>query len=121
MIRDLIYDVLSESGYRVLRAADGREAVKILEEQEGRIDLLIADVVMPGMGGKELAAVLLEKCPGMKVLYMSGYTDNAATKHGILEKGRFFLQKPFTSSGLRNKVKEALRGKIEDCRLSIED
>jgi CheY-like chemotaxis protein len=100
--------VLRTLGYTVLEAANGEEALAVAAAYTGAIQLLLADVVMPQIGGKVLAARLPEVCPGIKVLFMSGYTDNAIVHHGQLDQGVIFLQKPFTPAMLARKVREAL-------------
>ncbi len=95
-------------GYKVLDAGDGDEALQVCREQEGSIRLLITDVVMPGMSGRELAERVMDLHPQMKVLYMSGYTDNAIVHHGVLEPGTAFIEKPFTPDDLARKVREVL-------------
>ncbi len=108
-VRKFVERVLKGYGYRVLIASNGEEAVRIAGEYEGHIDLMVTDVVMPGMGGQDLENRLKASKPGIKVLYMSGYTDDTIVHNGILEKGKIFLQKPFTIEALGRKVKEALR------------
>jgi len=108
MIMKMIVKTLNNSGYPVLRAGDGNEALRVSDEHEGPIHLVLTDVIMPGMGGRELANRLKEIRPDTKILYMSGYTDNAIVHHGVLEKGLSFIQKPFTSQGLRKKIREVL-------------
>ncbi len=107
-VREIIERTLSSKGYRVLPSAGGNEALRISVGCEGTIDLLITDVVMPGMGGRELADRIGSLRAGMKVLFMSGYTENAITHRGVLEEGIEFLQKPFTPDGLLRKVRELL-------------
>jgi CheY-like chemotaxis protein len=107
-VRELVMRVLSERGYRILSAAEGSEALGISGGHPEAIDLLITDVVMPGMGGRDLANCLEAERPGMKVLFMSGYSEQAISRHGILEDGLAFLQKPFTSEVLSRKVRETL-------------
>jgi two-component system, cell cycle sensor histidine kinase and response regulator CckA len=107
-VRELVERVLSEKGYRVLFAAEGNEGLRIAGGHREPIDLLITDVVMPGMGGRELAARLEAARPGMKVLFMSGYSEKVISHHGILEDGLAFFQKPFTSDALLRKVRETL-------------
>jgi CheY-like chemotaxis protein len=92
----------------VLAAENGMEAVKLAERWDQPIDLLLTDVVMPGMSGRELADRLAVKRPGMKVLYMSGYTNEAIMRHGVLEPGIFFLEKPFSQEALARKLREVL-------------
>jgi two-component system cell cycle sensor histidine kinase/response regulator CckA len=107
MVRKLARTVLETRGYNVLEAADGREALFQCGAHEGSIDLLISDVMMPGMGGRELAEHALMMRPGMKVLFMSGHTEDVILKEGI-EKGTAFLQKPFRPADLAHKVREIL-------------
>ncbi len=107
-VRQLTVQILTKNGYTVLEASHGDEASHICEQHKGPIHLMVMDVVMPGMTGRELAKSLEPHHPEMKVLYMSGYTDNAIVHHGILEKGLSFLQKPFTLEGLLRKMREVL-------------
>jgi PAS domain S-box-containing protein len=108
VVRNLAREVLSQSGYTVLEARDGKEALRVCQQHEGPIHLLLTDVVMPGMSGCEVAEQLASLRPEMKVLYMSGYTDNAIVRHGVLESGIAYLQKPFSPAALTQKVREAL-------------
>jgi signal transduction histidine kinase/ActR/RegA family two-component response regulator len=109
LVRNLARQVLEGAGYRVLEAANAEAAIDLCERINGdRIDLLLTDVIMPGMSGNEMSRVLLKKQPGMPVLYMSGYTDDAIVQHGVLEAGINFLQKPFTPGALTLKVREVL-------------
>jgi len=107
-LRKLAQKVLQQHGYRVLAAENGEDALKVSEAHDGSIDLLITDVVMPKMSGKETAERLQPLNPQMKVIYMSGYTDNAIAHHGVLAPGLNFLEKPFTPKGLARKVREVL-------------
>ena len=108
-VRTLAREVLETAGYRVLEAANADAAIRLCDSINGdRIDLLLTDVVMPGMSGNEMSRILLVKHPGMPVLYMSGYTDDAIVQHGVLEAGINFLQKPFTPAALAMKVREVL-------------
>ncbi len=101
--------ILREQGYHVLEAGNGIEALKIAKEySNGRIHLLLTDVVMPKMGGKELADQMLSLVQGIKILFTSGYTDNAAIQHGLLNPDMAFLEKPFTPFGLARKVREVM-------------
>jgi two-component system cell cycle sensor histidine kinase/response regulator CckA len=108
MVRHLARDVLGLNGYRALEAVDAQAAVDICEQHRGRIHLLLTDVVMPGMSGRELATRLTEIRPEMKVLYMSGHTDDAIVHHGVLNADTEFLEKPFTPDMLARKVREVL-------------
>jgi len=97
---------LIPKGYEVIKSENGEEALGKLKEE--KIDLVISDVVMPGMNGHELSDRLKSIYPEMKTLYMSGYTDNAIVHHGVLGKGMNFIQKPFSMEGLARKVREVL-------------
>ncbi|MES4786312.1 MAG: hybrid sensor histidine kinase/response regulator, partial [Nitrospiraceae bacterium] len=107
-VRALIRDTLRLFGYTILEARHGYEAQLIGSQHAGPIHLLMTDVVMPQMSGRKLAEGLASAHPSMKVLYMSGYTENAVIHHGILDPGTSFLQKPFTSDTLARKVREVL-------------
>jgi PAS domain S-box-containing protein len=106
-LRELAHEILGGLGYTVLEAGTGRAALEVAERHPGPIDLLLTDVIMPGMSGRELAAELLSSRPGARALYMSGYTDDAII-HGVLEPGLAFLQKPFPLEALARKVREVL-------------
>ena len=108
MVRDLARLVLQENGYTVLEADGGRKALDIVEQRAGPIDLLLTDVVMPEMSGRELADRIRAAGGDPKVIYMSGYTDNSIHHHGVLDEGIHFLQKPFTQIRLLQKVREVL-------------
>jgi CheY-like chemotaxis protein len=99
---------LEMSGYTVLEARHGAEAILLAERYDGPIHLLVSDVIMPKMGGGVLAEKLLEARPGIKVLFVSGYTDDAVVRHGILHEDVAFLQKPFTPQSLTRRVREVL-------------
>src|SRR5262249_23167160 len=107
-VRGLTTLALKASGYRVLEAANGPAAIDICRRHPEPIDLLVTDVVMPKMSGRELAGRLAEMRPTMKVLFLSGYTNDAILRHGIQESRSPFLQKPFTPSPLPPKVRELL-------------
>jgi CheY-like chemotaxis protein len=115
-VRALVRTTLESYGYKVLESREPGEALTIVEQYAKPIDLLLTDVVMPHMSGKELATRLTSVHPEVKVLYMSGYTDIAVFRHGILEAGTFFLQKPFVPSTLLKKVREVLDAKPGDQR-----
>jgi len=107
-VRSVAREVLRRHGYRMLTAADGRTALELAETHPGPIDLLITDVIMPELSGRQVADRLMERLPKLKVLYVSGYTDDAIVRHGILEPGIAFLQKPFSPESLARKVREVL-------------
>jgi CheY-like chemotaxis protein len=110
-IRALVRKILLRQNYEVLEAASGEEALIICRENPTEIDLLITDMIMPQMGGRELADRLREEGRVMKVLFVSGYTDDATVYSGQLPPGTAFLQKPFTLGSLLDKVKEVLAEK----------
>jgi two-component system, cell cycle sensor histidine kinase and response regulator CckA len=107
-LRKLAQMFLTDNGYQVLAAADGQEAQLVAAQYAGPIHLLLTDVVMPGMNGRALAEMLAPRNPGMKVLYMSGYTDSFIAGHGVLEEGIHLLHKPITEEMLLRKVREVL-------------
>jgi two-component system cell cycle sensor histidine kinase/response regulator CckA len=107
-LRKLAAMFLKESGYSILTAADGQLALQVARQNPGPIHLLLTDVVMPGINGRVLAERLAPTQPGMKVLYMSGYTDSFIAGHGVLEPGTHLLHKPFTQEALTRKVRELL-------------
>ena len=111
MVRALTARLLRELGYKVAEASNGEEALRLAGERAGeKIDLLMTDMIMPQMSGASLAERINLARPGTKVLFVSGYTDEAIVKHGLLEPGAIFLQKPFTPSSLARKVRHALEG-----------
>jgi len=108
LVRLLARKILEQAGYTVLVAAGGAEALQLATQHAGPIDLLVTDVVMPEMSGRELVHRLAEQRPQTRVLYMSGYADEAIERHGVLDPGTAFIQKPFTPAGLARKVREVL-------------
>jgi PAS domain S-box-containing protein len=108
MVRELFRDVLEAAGYRVLEAKNGVEALEAAARSERPIDLLVTDVIMPGMGGGELVRRMAEIRPETKVLYVSGYTDDVLVRRGVIESGVSFLQKPFMPDELSRVVREIL-------------
>jgi CheY-like chemotaxis protein len=109
-LRATAHQILTRYGYTVLDAPDGKAALALTARHSGPIHLLLTDVVMPEMSGRELAERFKAKCPEVRVLYMSGYTDHAVVRHGVLEPGISYLQKPFTPDSLARKVREVLDG-----------
>ena len=110
MLRRAAREILELQGYQVLCAADGHEAAQAAGRHPGPIHLLLTDVVMPEMSGPAVAARLATSRPDMKVLYMSGYTDNAIVQHGILEPGIEYIQKPLVPDVLARRIREVLDG-----------
>ncbi|MBL8111598.1 MAG: response regulator, partial [Acidobacteria bacterium] len=107
-VRRLAVETLRRCGYRVLEAANGEEALERSAEERGPIDLLVTDVVMPRLGGRALAERFGLVRPGCRVLFMSGYADDAILRHGVLAPGLAFLQKPFSPAALAQKVRALL-------------
>ena len=107
-VRDVTCSLLRSLGYTVLEAEAPEDAAELCRQASPAVSLLLTDVVMPGVSGRKLADTLKGICPGLKVLYMSGYTDNAIAHHGVLDEGVQFLQKPFTRESLARKVREVL-------------
>jgi DNA-binding NtrC family response regulator len=110
-LREMIVRGLERAGYRVLQASDGEQAVETATKFEQRIDLLISDVVMSGIRGTQVAQKLSQIFPCIKVLYMSGYTENAMFHQNLLKAGVAFIQKPFTLESLEDKVAQMLESK----------
>ena len=111
VVRGLTKKILMQAGYNVLDAKSGEEAIRLCRAHLGPIDLLLTDVVMPEISGKEVADRLLELRPAIRVLFMSGYTDEAIVQHGVLDANVKFIQKPFTWVSLTKKVREVLNRK----------
>jgi CheY-like chemotaxis protein len=107
-VRALAERVLRTNGYSVLAARDPAVALALLKEHNGPIQLLLTDVIMPRVSGRYLANAVLDERPSTRVLYMSGYTDDAVLRHGVLDAGLAYLEKPFTPGGLLRKVREVL-------------
>jgi DNA-binding response OmpR family regulator len=109
-LRKLAQAFLESNGFRVLSAASGEAALELAAHHSGIFDLLLTDVVMPGMNGRVLAEQLSLRQPGLKVLFMSGYTDSFIAGHGVLQEGTSLLHKPFTEEIFISKVREVLDG-----------
>ena len=108
LVRQLTHEILRRNGYRVLEAADGVEALALLREHPGRIDLLLTDVVMPRMSGHELVELARPLRPEMRILYVSGYSEEAIARQGQLTEGIELLAKPFTPGVLTAKIRQLL-------------
>jgi len=109
-LRELARRVLSRGGYQVLEARQALQAEDLANQHQGKIDLLLTDVVMPGIGGRELSLRLAKNRPEMRILYMSGYTDEIVLKQGVMDGSMNFLHKPFTPSKLSRAVRQVLDG-----------
>jgi len=107
-LRELVREILEANGYRVLAVEDPAKAIETAERYEGVIHLLLTDVVMPGLNGRELALRVRQRRPDIRVLYMSGYTEDAIANRGVLEAGALLISKPFTQEALTGKLREAL-------------
>lgn len=111
-VRKLARISLKKNGYRILEAENGEDALRVSKAYDGSIDLILTDVVMPKMSGKELAELIKEVYPHVKVIFMSGYTNDAIVNHGILTRGVEFIEKPFTPKNLARKVRAVLDKKV---------
>ncbi|HSR51509.1 MAG TPA: response regulator [Acidobacteriota bacterium] len=107
-VRELICEVLEMAGYEVLLARDGLDALQVAEDHYRPIDLLLTDVVMPHMGGQELANNLSSRWPETKIIFMSGYSDEAISRQGVLKEGTAFIKKPFTADSLTRQIRREL-------------
>ena len=110
LLRTIIGETLEEHGYRLLSAATPAEALALSAAFPNAIDLLLSDVIMPGMNGRALAEKIAAQRPTIAVLFMSGYTDNAIVQHGVLEPGVHFIEKPVPTPALLRAVRGALEG-----------
>jgi PAS domain S-box-containing protein len=109
-VRELVRDYLASRGYRVLEAIDGAQALEVASAHKGTIEILVTDVVMPRLSGRELATRITAERPNLKVLFISGYTDDSIFRHGVLEGGVAYLQKPFNLKAIAQKIREVLDG-----------
>ena len=107
-VRAVVHTMLHRLGFDVLVAADAEEALRLANAHDGPIDLLLTDVIMPGLNGRQLAEQLLKRRPGLRVLYMSGYTDDHLVQHLVQTADAAYVQKPFDSETLVRKVRQAM-------------
>ncbi len=108
IVRNLAREILTGNGYKVLEARSGKAGLSVCETYVGPIHLLISDVIMPEMGGVELKAKVVKLRPGIKILFMSGYTDESITASGVFNSETAFIEKPFSPDGLARKIREVL-------------
>ncbi len=113
-VRQVASRILRRNGYRVLEADNGAEALRVCENEEDEVDLIVTDLVMPEMGGSELAERIRENQPDARILFTSGYTEDAVFRQSLLHTGEAFLEKPFTPAKLANKARQVLRGEEEE-------
>jgi CheY-like chemotaxis protein len=109
-LRDMLAEILREAGYSVLEASKPTDALALSAATKETVDVVLTDVIMPGMSGREMEARLLSARPGTPILYMSGYTDEAIDQHGVLDADAHFIQKPFTTPALLEKLRSVVRG-----------
>ncbi len=115
LVRVLVEEILTHTGYNVVLAANGEEALSIVADMNQRIELLLTDIIMPGMNGRDLYLKLRERFPELKVLYMSGYSDNIVCREENEDENASFIQKPFTMQKLSEKIHQILHGSAEGC------
>jgi CheY-like chemotaxis protein len=108
-VRQVATRILRRNGYRVLEAENGADALRVCENEPDPVDLIVTDIIMPGMGGTELAAKIREKQPNARILFTSGYTEDAVVRQSFLNPGEAFIEKPFTPDLLARKARELLR------------
>jgi DNA-binding response OmpR family regulator len=111
MVRRLARVIIERAGYQVVEATSPDEALRLAERGDVSIDVLLTDVIMPAMNGRELAKRILVRRPEVKVVFTSGYTDDVIAHHGVLDRGVSLVQKPFSASSLTAKVRAVLDGK----------
>jgi DNA-binding NtrC family response regulator len=111
-LRELTSALLRQAGFNVIAAKDGASALELAAQNSDKIDLLLADVVLPGISGRKVAEELTALHPEMKTIYMSGYSDELVVQHGVLGPDLILIEKPFTRDSLVSKVSEVLTGKL---------
>ncbi|MGL4369713.1 MAG: ATP-binding protein, partial [Spirochaetota bacterium] len=111
LVLNYAFSILQKLGYTILKAANGEEALETARSYSGTIDMMMTDIILPGMNGWTLAQLICESRPGMKVLYNSGYTEDTIVERGVLKKGLHFIGKPFSAFALASKIREVLDGK----------
>jgi two-component system, cell cycle sensor histidine kinase and response regulator CckA len=109
-VRGMVRRALSTAGFEVIEAANGHEALAVVQAGESRVDVVLTDLAMPELGGRELARRLREGWPNLPVIFMSGYTDDDVTRRGLLEAGVPFLEKPISPEILTRKLRQVLEG-----------
>ncbi len=107
-VREVLAEILKDLGYLIIEAGDDTEAQKLSKKFKGDIDLLLTDLILPGLNGRELSELLVKTRKDMKILFISGYSDDVIAQHGVIDKDVSFLQKPFTASSLGKKIREVL-------------
>jgi PAS domain S-box-containing protein len=117
-VRELVRDYLVGTGYQVLEAVDGVQALEVAAAHKGAIQILVTDVVMPRLSGRELASRIAAQRPNTKILFISGYTDDSIFRHGVLEGGVAYLQKPFNLKAIAQKIREVLDGQVASTPLA---
>ena len=110
LVREVLRETLEENGYTVVEAIDGKTALEVTRTHQGRLDLVITDVMMPVMSGPELGELLTALHPELRMIFMSGYTDNAIEHHGIVDRKAAFLEKPVMAGALLSRVRQVLDG-----------
>jgi two-component system cell cycle sensor histidine kinase/response regulator CckA len=110
-LRDASCEILESAGYRVLKTRNAAEAISAFNEYKSIVRLLLTDVVLPGQNGRDLAHDLRTICPKLRIIFVSGYPENAVTEHGIEQDGMFYLPKPFSLQSLTRKVRQVLEEK----------
>jgi len=108
VVRNAENEFLSQSGYRIIEAANGMEAIRRAKEFDGAIQLMVTDVVMPHMGGAKLASKLAQLRPDMRIIFVSGYAESTVLRHGAIDVTTRFLQKPFSLKSLARKIRSVL-------------